>query len=300
MTGQKFGKLTVIERLPRYKNNKTFYNCLCECGNEKIVSGSNLITGNVKSCGCISKERKDRRRDYTGQKFGRLTVLEMIYNYQNKNKTYAKCQCDCGNITIASISNIKKGKTKSCGCFEKESRYMRNHTYDLVGKRFNNLVVTKFVGLNKFGHALWECQCDCGNIINVTTGNLTRGHTGSCGCLIKSKMESYIADILTSENINFIEQYTFDDCKNVNLLPFDFYLPDYNVCIEYDGEQHYYPIEYFGGIKSFEYRKNNDKIKNTYCKNNNINLIRFSYLLSKQEIKEKIINIKNPVTTTVL
>ena len=60
-------------------------------------------------------------------------------------------------------------------------------------------------------------------------------------------------------------------------MPFDFYLPDYNICIEYDGEEHFQPVEFFGGEEKFQRRIENDEIKNNYCKNNNIKLIRIPY-----------------------
>lgn len=77
-------------------------------------------------------------------------------------------------------------------------------------------------------------------------------------------------------------------------------MPKYNICIEYDGKQHFEPIKYFGGITKFEYQKNNDQIKDDYCSKNGIRLMRLPYTLSKEDIKEKIISIKNPVTTTVV
>jgi very-short-patch-repair endonuclease len=60
-------------------------------------------------------------------------------------------------------------------------------------------------------------------------------------------------------------------------LPFDFYLPKYRIAIEFDGKQHFEPLEFFGGIQSFEKLKLNDKIKSDYCEDNYINLIRIKY-----------------------
>ena len=76
-----------------------------------------------------------------------------------------------------------------------------------------------------------------------------------------------------------IRQKTFPECKNIKLLPFDFYLPDLNMCIEFDGDQHHKIIQRFGGESGFIYRQNNDKIKTNYCENNNIFLIRLKNLL---------------------
>lgn len=101
----------------------------------------------------------------------------------------------------------------------------------------------------------------------------------------ESKGEKMINKILDDKYIKYIKQKKFDKCENIKKLSFDFYLPDYNVCIEYDGEQHYKPITYFGGIKRYEIQKKRDEIKNIYCIENNIKLLRISY---KENIKEKI------------
>ena len=68
-----------------------------------------------------------------------------------------------------------------------------------------------------------------------------------------------------------------------NQLPFDFYLPKYNSCIEFDGIQHYEPVEHFGGQESYDYTVKHDKIKNEYCKNNGILLLRIPYYKNVEE-----------------
>ena len=79
------------------------------------------------------------RKDYTGQRFGRLIILEMLYRYKGKN-TYCRCKCDCGNEKIILTSNVISGKSKSCGCFERESRYTREHGKYKPGERFGKIV----------------------------------------------------------------------------------------------------------------------------------------------------------------
>lgn len=93
----------------------------------------------------------------------------------------------------------------------------------------------------------------------------------------KSKGENKIINFLTKNSIKFISQKRFKDCKNKRPLPFDFYLPDLNLCIEYDGQQHFRAFSKFGGDKALYRTVKNDQIKNKYCKNNNINLERISY-----------------------
>lgn len=111
-------------------------------------------------------------------------------------------------------------------------------------------------------------------------------HTRGSGCPTckTSKGEISIINFLTQNKIKFIYQYTFNDCKNINVLPFDFYLPDYNICIEFNGRQHYMPIEYFGGDNTLKLIQKNDKIKKQYCKNNNIKLkiIKYTNNLEKE------------------
>lgn len=91
--------------------------------------------------------------------------------------------------------------------------------------------------------------------------------------------ENNIIKILKANNINYETQKTFEDLSSTKgvLLRYDFYLPDYNRLIEFDGEQHYYPIEAFGGEKQFNYQKQLDKIKENYALSHNIILKRIPY-----------------------
>lgn len=92
-----------------------------------------------------------------------------------------------------------------------------------------------------------------------------------------SKGEQKTYKHLKENHIKFETQYKFDDCKRKLTLPFDFYLPDYNCCVEYQGEQHYIAREFFGGEKSFKAQIERDEIKRDYCIDNNINLIEIPY-----------------------
>lgn len=89
--------------------------------------------------------------------------------------------------------------------------------------------------------------------------------------------ESQIRNILASKQITFKAQYTFDNCVDKIPLRFDFFIPELNLCIEYDGIQHYQPVKYFGGIKKFEDTVRKDSIKNRFCKDNGIKLLRIRY-----------------------
>lgn len=93
----------------------------------------------------------------------------------------------------------------------------------------------------------------------------------------KSKGEIKIVNYLSKNNILYETQKTFKGLKNIRSLYFDFYLPEHNVLIEYDGRQHFEPVKHFGGEKMFNMIRMRDGIKNRYCEDNNILLIRIPY-----------------------
>ena len=110
---------------------------------------------------------------------------------------------------------------------------------------------------------------------------------GRKGCSIccESDGERRIRNFLSIRKIKFKREKIFHDCKNKLFLPFDFYLPDYNLLIEYDGRQHFKSVEYFGGNDGLAKIKKNDKIKNEFAKHNMIEILRIPYYL-KNDIEE--------------
>lgn len=117
--------------------------------------------------------------------------------------------------------------------------------------------------------------------------NMKRGITGCRYCakekgIVKSKGELETIDVLNNLDINFVEQKIYPDCKDINYLPFDFYLIDYNILIEFDGEQHYFPVRFHGMSQqdaedNFANVKYHDEIKTQFCRDYNIPLIRIPY-----------------------
>jgi hypothetical protein len=96
------------------------WRCRCDCGNEKLVSSQSLLHG-VVSCGCaVYSANKQKIIDLSGQKFGRLTVVELT-DKRIGNSTVWKCQCDCGNICFVSSHNLRAKVTQSCGCLASDS-----------------------------------------------------------------------------------------------------------------------------------------------------------------------------------
>jgi len=129
---------------------------------------------------------------------------------------------------------------------------------------------------------MWHCKCSCGRELDVATNALTTGNTTSCGHFKLSKGAKNIEDILLKYNISFIKEKTFKECRDKHALRFDFYLPDYNICIEYDGEQHFKEANAGFFKDRLEDIQKKDKIKDQYCLDHNIKLIRISYLEQSQ------------------
>lgn len=117
LTGQKFGRLTVLARAPENdKHNKPQWICQCNCGTQTLVSGKRLREGHTKSCGCLMREKIGNlnRLDLTNQIFGYLKAIEPI---KENNTVKWKCQCQlCGNYTLVETNKLTSGHTKTCGC----------------------------------------------------------------------------------------------------------------------------------------------------------------------------------------
>ena len=291
LTGQRFGRLTVKKEADKYISPQGLkfvqWLCKCDCGNDTIVLATNLKKGTTKSCGCYNIEQAKKRlfKDLTGQKFGRLTAIKPIENHTNSNgksmMTKWLCRCDCGNECNVQSGNLLSGHTLSCGCYNKEQASKRS-LINLVGQRFGRLTVLERVEneITSSGNSvvMWRCLCDCGEEIIVRSSALLHGYTKSCGCM-KSHGEYYISTYLLSNSINFEKQKKFSDLLGVGggNLSYDFYLPNHNMLIECQGEQHERPIEYFGGEEQFAIQQEHDRRKREYAKDNGYKLLEISY-----------------------
>ena len=125
-------------------------------------------------------KRHSRIKDITGQRFGKLVVLKLTDKRRDGGVIW-KCQCDCGNICEVLSKCLLSGHTKSCGCCR---------AVDLTGQRFGRLVALRPAGKNAYGHNMWLCKCDCGNLCKVYSGSLRSGQTKSCGCFKREIISS--------------------------------------------------------------------------------------------------------------
>ena len=202
-----------------------------------------------------------------------IVVLERYIN--NRTNILHQCLVD-NHIWSAAPVNILSGSGCPACASRKQSMERTKKHEDYVEEVYavnsDIDVVEKYAGAET--KILHRCKID-GYEWYALPSNILSGH--GCPMCNVSIGEREVKYYLINHNISYIYQHTFDDCKNKKALPFDFYLPDYNACIEYDGEQHFRPVEYFGGEDGFMRRQHNDKIKTTYCKLNNITLLRIRY-----------------------
>lgn len=280
MIGQKFERWTVIDTAPS-KNGKKRWRCRCECGTERDVIGSDLRAGKSKSCGCLTREKaKLNKVDLTGKIFGYLTV-EYDTGIRNNGKVMWHCKCKCGNECDVAAIQLTTGKTQSCGCLQKE-RTAEARGIDLTGQKFGRLTAEYFLKKENSKERYWHCKCECGNYVDVVGRDLKNGHTMSCGCLGRSKGEAKIENILKENNISFKMEYSFCDLwlgegANKRKARFDFFVNEY-YCIEFDGIQHFQKGSgYYDDEDKFQKTQKYDKIKNEYCLEHNIPLIRIPY-----------------------
>lgn len=164
------------------------------------------------------------------------------------------------------------------------------------GNQFNRYNLNTYIKNNNLNIALinhyykddhlyiiYKCN-ECGRIFDKKMSDFANLLNKCLYCRREvSNLNKKTTQYLEERNIEYIKEFKFEDCKNNRQLPFDFYLLDYNICIECDGEQHYRPVDFTSkkdilsieeDFKLIQYR---DSIKNKYCEDNNIKLIRIPY-----------------------
>ena len=203
-----------------------------------------------------------------------------------------KVKCNkCNSVFYPRLHNLKKGsgcpncynKIKSKWAiipYKERKEYVESFGFKLITKEDDYID----------GEHKVEIECDEGHRYET---NLHRFYSGTrCPICKKSKGEVKISKLLEKYRIKYISQYRFNDCKFYRYLPFDFYLPDYDCCIEFDGKQHYMIGGFGRDFWEFVDIKIRDTVKTEYCKKNNIKLIRIPYweINNIEEILNKEIN----------
>lgn len=204
-----------------------------------------------------------------------VTQKEEIKN----NKTYIKYICPKHGIHSMRIANLESGK--GCPeCIHEKHREVYKTSCNEVVKRIEDcggILLNKEDYINQSTKNLKVICPNCGNTFITSLRNFTQHGGQACDkcCDNESIGEKKIKNYLENNGIYFKQEYWFQDCRDVKPLPFDFYLPNQNIIIEFDGRQHFEETKHFR--HSLETVKKHDEIKNKYCHDNGICLIRIPY-----------------------
>lgn len=260
--------------LIEYEHSKIKVNILCNnCNKVFEQTPYRHLLGN--GCNYCSRTKLLTQKEIIEKS---IEIHGNKYNYDNivyiNNKTNLNILCNNCNKVFEQNSN--NHINKKCGC---PNCYINNITTesfieksieihrDLYNYNLVNYINTK---------TKIDIICNkCNNIFKQLPNNHL--HLKGCPICNNSKGEIIIYNFLKDNYIEFKKQYKFSDCKYKKVLPFDFYLPLHNICIEYDGIQHYQPVNIFGGQDRYLLQIIRDEIKNVYCNKNNIKLIRIKY-----------------------
>ena len=283
-----------------YINNKTPITITCPIHGEFNQFPYNHILRGCPKCGLKNmKDKKTKNLDnfikdsikIHGDKYDYSKV-----NYEGSN-TPVEIICSRHGEFLQTPSNhlIGSGCQKCANENQSKQKKLTNNdfikkSHEIHGDKYDYSKVNYL-----HSHQKVEIICPKHGMFQQNASSHMKG--SGCPICSESKGEKLVRDILLRKNISSIPQHQFNDCTNeikgrhCRKLTFDFYLPKYNACIEYDGQQHFEPIVGWGGNgeENFVKRLKLDKIRDQYCKQNRINLIRIPYTMNKEEIEPYIL-----------
>lgn len=195
ISGQKFGRLTAIKCMGKNSYNIPIWYCKCDCGGNITTDIYKLKSGGARSCGCLSKEYQERRKEqkqikidlkklkkereinkHNGERFGDLTIIsrneELTRKYGN---IFVNVRCKCGREATFQYSTLVTRKTRGCGhCNDPKPGDVFGY-YTVINKNEEKS--------KEKGYAFYNCRCICGNIRVVAKGDLISGKSTNCGCI---------------------------------------------------------------------------------------------------------------------
>ena len=280
-----FNKNPSIEIIGEYvgANKNVLHRCK-NCGHEWNPKPSLILLG--FGCPQCNKKRMTKSHeqyvDELYEKNARISVVGTYVNYHTK--ITHKCNICEYEWDLEPAGAL--GGTKCPKC----TNHIKLTQDDFINRMKEIHPMIQVIGEYKGSDFPVKVKCLKDNFVwEPTATNLIHLKRGCPKCN-QSSGELRIETYFKSYKINFIPQYTFSECKNKRVLPFDFYLTDYNTCIEYDGIQHFEPRDYFGGQSAFEEIIKHDTIKTNYCLSNNIQLLRIRYDQNVEEVLDVFFN----------
>lgn len=253
------------------------------CGNSFMASWASFKNKKKRYCDYCMREiqgqRQSKDKEVVKEEFLKHgLIIENLNEYKNNMTRLSVVDFD-GYKGYQSLGNLDREFMRFSVVFNKNNLIYNINNFCKISN-----IKTKALKIKEDKVVF---KCECGNIFSTHVQDFVHGNKKVCDECSKaiSSFEMKTQNWLRENNINFIREHSFKGFKNNNnkyCYYFDFYLPDYNICIECDGQQHYSPVN-FGGVSqkeaeiNFQKTINNDKIKNQYCKDNNIKLLRIPY-----------------------
>lgn len=277
-----------VELLSKYKKQTEKVKCRCTIHDEMFYSyPNNLLKGYTGCKQCISDKRRNNNlkshEDFVAQIEQINPHIKLLEKYKGANINY-KCFCTLHNKEFMKYSYLLiNGHTGCDECYKEDIRIRMGKTTEQFKEELKEVhpeleVVGEYI--NRYTPIKLKCKTHNYEFESAPCYILSKA--GCCPKSIKYVKEKTIGDLLDKWNIKYTQQKTFEDCKDVKVLPFDYFLDDFNILIEYQGEQHYYPVKF--GTQNIDeakeklgYTKKHDEIKKAYCFNNNIYLIEIPY-----------------------
>lgn len=262
-------KLPHLEVLGKYCNGNTKITLKCTIHNYSwdILPRSILSGANCPYCNGHNKRHEDFAQEIFDLNPDIIILSKYTNNHERINYSCSKCNKSFSQRPMNLLRN------PSCPfCRDRKRRTTEDFKEELLQ---NNPDVTLCGEFKNFQTKI-QVQCNkCGYNWDALPQNILKGH--ACPKCNQSLGERKIIEILDKLKIDYNYEYPFSDCIDKFVLPFDFYLPQYHMCIEYDGIQHFQAVEHFGGEEQLKIQQRHDKIKNDYCNNNHIDLLRIKY-----------------------
>lgn len=274
-----------------YINNQIKIEVLhTKCGNRILKRPSKMVNCHEGCYICNGKNQYKTTESFKEEVYKKYGDKFTIIGEYVKAREKIKVICNfCNKEFAVTPDNLLRGK----GCpncsnlityeeYEVRLKEMYGNDWTLYGEWLGTTKPTLF-------------KHKCGEIRKIAPYALTQMRRKCLKCeKYFSGLHLSVRKILSDMEIDFKEEFKFEDCKYKNLLPFDFYIEKYNLCIEVDGKQHFEAVSWFGGEEVFKEIKKRDIIKNEYCAEKNINLLRLKYNEKNKfesNIKEYINNI---------
>lgn len=261
------------------------------CGNTfSMVPQAFLVGQRCPACMRISsgKHRRKTNEEFLKECSSRLDWKDyyVIDKYKSVNEKLKFYHITCSNYFMMSPHHFITDNTGCPFCYGTPKKKRKTYQEQLKALYNNQYILLENYtgGDNKLLHQ----HLKCGTKWYTRPHNLLRGY--GCPYCSQSKGEYQVEKVLKENNIGYVTQKTFRDLKDLNYLSYDFYLEEYNILIEYQGIQHYEPIEFFGGKSQYTNQLYHDSLKEKYALNKGYRLITIPYKVKDLSSIKKYLN----------